>query len=99
MKVKLLRSIIILYFIFIAANAMAQEAVNPQKSLVDKLVKAGFENVGIYQEKKEVYLFYENRLYRWEIEGLSKVIQSAASELSDSIRLHFKRCRPICRAQ
>ena len=88
MKVKLLRSIIILYFIFIAANAMAQEAVNPQKSLVDKLVKAGFENVGIYQEKKEVYLFYENRLYRWEIEGLSKVIQSAASELSDSIRLH-----------
>jgi len=88
MKVKLLRSLVILCFIFAAVGTMAQDAVNPQKSLVDKLVKAGFENVGIYQQNKDVYLFYENRLYRWEIDGLKAVIQTSAASLGDSVRLH-----------
>ena len=88
MKVKAFGILITLYFIFIAASTMAQETVNSQKLLVEKMVKAGFENVGIYQHKNDIYLFYENRLYRWEIEGLSKLIQSAVSELSDSTRLH-----------
>ena len=88
MKIKVFRILIPLYFIFITASTMAQQTADPQKTLVEKLVKAGFENVGIYQEKKEAYLFYENRLYRWEIDGLSQVIHTAASELGDSIHLH-----------
>lgn len=79
----------ILLFLFIVIEAKAQDYSNPKDSLVRALVSDGFENVGIYSEKKDVYLLIENHRYRWEIDGLSRVLNIVAPALSDSTVLHI----------
>ena len=78
----------VLLFLFISTVTKAQDQSNQQDSLVRALIKDGFESVGIHQEKNDVYLFYENRYFRWEIDGLSQVLRLASSALSDSTILH-----------
>jgi len=73
----------------LALETRSQEQPNLKDSLVRALVAEGFENVGIYIEKKEVYLFYENRRYRSEVDGISRVLQKAAMACSDSSVLHL----------
>lgn len=67
----------------------SQELQSIQNLLIRDLVKDGFENVGVKQEKKEVYVFYENRAYRWEIDGLTRVLNHAANSFGDTTILHI----------
>lgn len=78
-----------LVFLVFPAAISAQVLPNPKDSLVRALVSEGFENVGIYSEKKEVYLFFENRRYRWEVTGLTKILDQAAATFNDSTVLHL----------
>jgi hypothetical protein len=73
----------------LAPETRSQELPNLKDSLVRALVAEGFENVGIYSEKKDVYLFYENRRYRSEVDGISRVLQKVAMACSDSSVLHL----------
>ena len=79
---------IFLLFLFFPPGLSAQEKPEHNDSLVRVLISDGFENVGIYSEKKDVYLFFENRLYRWEIDGLSRVMKKAAAAYNDSTIIH-----------
>jgi len=67
----------------------SQELQSRQNLLVRDLIKDGFENVGVKQEKEDVYVFYENRAYRWEIDGLSRVLNHAANSFGDTTILHI----------
>ena len=67
----------------------SQERQSRQNLLVRDLIKDGFENVGVKQEKEAVYVFYENRAYRWEIDGLSRVLNHAANSFGDTTILHI----------
>jgi len=78
-----------LLFLLFPITTSAQHQPNPKDSLVQALVSEGFENVGIYSEKKDVYLFFENRRYRWEVTGLSKILDQAAATFNDSTVLHL----------
>jgi hypothetical protein len=88
MKTKTCLYPLLLIFLFISPGTKAQESSNPLVALSRTLVQNGFESVGIHQEKNDVYLFYENRYFRWEIDGLSQIFKLASSALSDSTILH-----------
>ncbi|MCX6219811.1 MAG: YjbH domain-containing protein [Bacteroidia bacterium] len=79
---------LLLILLLISTGTKAQKRSNSLDSLSRALVRDGFESVGIHREKNDVYLFYENRHYRWEIDGLSKILRIASSTLSDSTILH-----------
>ena len=79
---------ILLLFLIFPPGLSAQDQPDHHDSLVRALVSEGFENVGIYREKQDVFLFYENRLYRWEIDGLSRVMKKAVAAYNDSTILH-----------
>ena len=79
----------ILLFLLISTGTKAQERSNSLDSLSRTLVREGFESVGIHREKNDVYIFYENRLFRWEIDGLTRILKIASSALSDSTILHL----------
>ncbi|MCK9411667.1 MAG: YjbH domain-containing protein [Prolixibacteraceae bacterium] len=79
---------LLLLLLLIVKGTKAQERSNSLDSLTRTIVREGFESVGIHQNKNDVYLFYENRLFRWEIDGLSRILKVASSSLSDSTILH-----------
>ena len=88
MRIKSCYIIVLLLTLLFSTELKAQDQKDTQNPLVSNLVKIGFENVGIHQSGKNVYLFYENRLYRSEIEGLSTVLKEASAAYNDSIVLH-----------
>lgn len=81
--------LLFLFCCFLSTETDAQDQTNPQVSLVNALVADGFENVGVYQKGKNVYVFFENRRYRWEIDGLSRVLKKAEDSFSDSVDIHL----------
>ena len=88
MKVQHRKYLYLLFCLMLSIEIEAQVPSDLKDSLVKVLVADGFENVGIYQEKNSIYLFYENRRYRWEIDGLSRVLKEATAALNDSVVLH-----------
>ncbi len=88
-KLALESILIVLMFLLFGRNTMAQEPSTQTRLLLKDLIGMGFENIGIQENKNEVYLFYENRLFRWEIDGLSKILKEAASTYNDSTILHL----------
>ncbi len=78
-----------LFFFILLADIKSQEPQCKHDQFVKYLIKEGFENVGVKQVKNDVYVFYENRLYRWEIDGLSKILNEAANLFPDSATLHI----------
>ena len=75
-----------LFYFTCLTDARSQE---PQNPFIKNLIREGFENVGVMQDKGDTYIFYENRLYRWEIDGLSKILKEAANSFNDSTVLHL----------
>lgn len=41
--------------------------------LLQGLINKGYENIRIYSEDKDLYLAYENRIYRYEIDALKEI--------------------------
>lgn len=80
--------VFLLFYFILISDLRSQEFDSRQNKLIKDLIKDGFENVGVKQEKGDVYLFYENRAYRWEIDGLSRVLNLAAKSLGDTTILH-----------
>ena len=78
-----------LCFFILLTDLRSQELQSRQNLLIRDLIKDGFENVGVKQEKDDVYVFYENRAYRWEIDGLSRVLNHAANFFGDTTILHI----------
>lgn len=87
MKISI-RFISLLILLTISTKQAFSQENKSSNSLVQALTSHGFENVGVHQDKNNLYLFYENRLYRWEIDGLRKVIEEASKIYNDSITLH-----------
>jgi len=52
-----------------------------QGGLVVRLIDAGFENVSVEETADGLFIRFENRKYRWEVEGLRRVLTLAAEEL------------------
>ena len=55
------------------------------KNLSDK----GFENIAVTSNKNDVYIFAENRVYRWETDALVTILKEALNFFSDSTNLHI----------
>jgi hypothetical protein len=78
-----------LLLLLFPSRTSGQYLPNPKDSLVRALVSEGFENVGIYSAKKDVFLFFENRRYRWEVDGLAKILDKATAAFNDSTVIHL----------
>jgi hypothetical protein len=68
-------------------SALAQNEVT--NSLSSSLIQKGFENVAVKQAGKEVYIFFEDRRYRWDPEGIQVVFKEAKAAIKDSSRIHL----------
>lgn len=82
----------------LAGEVKSQEQYKTQNTLIQKLESDGFENIGVKQINNDVYIFYENRVYRWEIDGIKKILNEASDSFNDSTNLHivpFHRQVPI----
>jgi hypothetical protein len=79
----------ILFYFILSTDLKSQELQSRQDLLVKDLTKEGFENIGIKQAKGDVYIFYENRAYRWEIDGLSRILKHVAETFNDTTRVHI----------
>jgi len=88
---KLYRLLSLIFFFGIVINQIARAQVSNKKleALQASIIADGFENVGIVQEGKHCYVFFENRRYRWEIDGLWRVLKSAEDLCSDSLNVHI----------
>ena len=85
---KFLGSLFLCFFILLS-DLRSQELQGRQSLLIRDLIRDGFENVGVKQEKGDVYVFYENRAYRWEIDGLTRVLNHTANFFGDTTILHI----------
>ena len=66
-------------------SAQAQES-----QLIQLLSDQGFENVASVVKGKELYITYENNLYRFEAKGLANILIGLSDfDLSDYERIHF----------
>jgi len=89
MKFQYLLFIFLFFKLLFAQPAWAQVPAAKLDSLEHALVADGFENVGVVQKGKQVYVFFENRRYRWEIDGLSRVLNKTESFCGDSVNIHI----------
>jgi hypothetical protein len=61
-----------------------------QLTIVQSLADQGFENVAAVQKGADLYITYENNLYRFEAKGLANIIaQLTETDLSLYERVHF----------
>ena len=61
-----------------------------QSTIVQSLADQGFENVAAVQKGTDLYITYENNLYRFEAKGLANIIaQLAEADLGLYERVHF----------
>jgi len=60
--------------------AAPDQSATPMPSLVSRLRDDGFENLSAERAGNTVYVKFENRVYRWEVEGLGYVLAAATEE-------------------
>ena len=70
-------------------SVRSQEAGNSKDILLQNLIKSGFENLNVTIENNDAYIFYEDRIYRWENDGLNNIIEESAHLFNDSITVHI----------
>lgn len=70
-------------------DAFGQYLTSSQEVLVKNLTIAGFENLHISVKNKSTFIFYEDRVYRFEINGLRKILDEASRSLDDSTNLYI----------
>ncbi len=68
--------------LIITANVFAGHAEITEK-LTSSLSSEGFENIKVSFKDSDLFLTYENRLYRFEIDGLLKVFEIIDSSLTN----------------
>jgi len=56
--------------------------------LTDKLIKKGLENIAVKKSGKDIYIFYENRRYRWEPDAINEIFKETGNSYNDSSRIH-----------
>ncbi|MCD4665433.1 MAG: YjbH domain-containing protein [Bacteroidales bacterium] len=52
-------------------NILAQTI---QDTITEVMTSEGFENVRVYVLEKEVYVSFENNIFRWDVEGINKAV-------------------------
>lgn len=77
-----------LLFVMLVWKSYSQENPAFSLQLAEKLVKGGLENVAVKEEGKNVYIFYENRMFRWEPDALRFVFKEAGACFPDSAKIH-----------
>ena len=70
-------------------SVRSQEAGNSKDILLQNLIKSGFENLNVTIENNDAYIFYEDRIYRWENDGLNRIMLESARIFNDSISVHI----------
>jgi len=70
--------ILILITLLIMSQSVDAQNVD---DLYRKLIDEGFENVLVSNSDSTLYVSYENRLYRFEIDAIKKVLELSADEL------------------
>jgi hypothetical protein len=70
-------------------KALAQDYAGQADTFAKKLAEKGFENVSVACDKNDVYVFVENRVYRWEAHALGILFKEALGDFSDSTFLHI----------
>jgi hypothetical protein len=76
---------------FIAFMSLGLYSAYAQESeLIQSLSDLGFENVSSVSKGKELYITYENNLYRFEAKGLANILMHFSEfDLNDYHRIHF----------
>ncbi len=74
---------------YLSLKAQPSESLTPLDIFVGKLEAMGFENILIRTIDREVYLSYENRVYRSDNEALARIIILGMESLPEVDRLHL----------
>ncbi|WP_213524429.1 hypothetical protein [Nonlabens sp.] len=78
------------FFIYALLSFGLYTAHAQQSTIVKSLADQGFENVAAVQKGVDLYITYENNLYRFEAKGLANIIaQLTETDLSLYERIHF----------
>lgn len=78
------------FFIYALISFGLNTAYGQQSTIVQSLADQGFENVAAVQKGKDLYITYENNLFRFEAKGLANVIAKLAeTDLSLYDRIHL----------
>ena len=79
------------FFIIYALLSFGLYTAHAQHAtIVKSLAEQGFENVASVQKGPDLYITYENNLYRFEAKGLANIIaQLTETDLSPFERVHF----------
>jgi len=78
MKQLLIRAIIL----FLLLNLITLGKINPESKIVDLLTQKGFENVHVRIDSSKLFILFENRIYRYNVEALRNVM-NILSEFSE----------------
>lgn len=79
-----------IFFLYALLTLGFYSAHAQQISIVQGLAHQGFENVAAVQKGTDLYITYENNLYRFEAKGLANIIvQLSETDLSLYERIHF----------
>ncbi len=87
------RTTCLFFVLFLAQVSMnkvfSQKSPDREDTFARKLANKGFENIAITGNKNDVYIFVENRVFRWEAEALGIILKEALNTFSDSTNLHI----------
>ena len=75
--------LLITIFFFFNDFSFCADSIIQKDSLVQNLIVNGFENVRIKLEERKVFIAFENRVYRFEIDGIKKVLEIIVPLISD----------------
>ncbi|MDH7603981.1 MAG: YjbH domain-containing protein [Melioribacter sp.] len=70
MRQLLIRAIIL----FLLLNLITFGKIKPESKIVDLLTQKGFENVYVRIDSSKLFILFENRIYRYNVEALRKVM-------------------------
>jgi hypothetical protein len=78
------------FYIYILLSFGIYSAHAQQSTIAQSLAEQGFENVAAVQKGADLYITYENNLYRFEAKGLANIIaQLTETDLGLYERIHF----------
>ena len=78
------------FFLYVLLSIGLCSVHAQQSTFIQSLVEQGFENVASVKKGADLYVTYENNLYRFEAKGLANIIaQLTETDLGGYDRIHF----------
>jgi len=79
--------IILLLFFFSFFEILFSQDLGIKQNIINDLINTGFENIRIKYDPDEIIIAYENRVYRFDVDGLREVLKIVVPKLTEQKKI------------